>query len=71
MGKPPIPKEHGAWALLCGPFILALTVTPGYELKVLALLVAMSSLFLGSCFPLLRQWDLLCEDESQPLHKTR
>jgi hypothetical protein len=47
LGSPPIPKEHGAWALLYGPFLLALTVQPSFEPRVIALFAAMSALFLA------------------------
>ena len=47
MSSPPIPKEHGAWALLYGPFLLALAVQPSFEPRVIALFAAISALFLA------------------------
>jgi hypothetical protein len=38
--KPPLPKEHGSWAMLIIPLLLGLAVASAWHWRVLALLVA-------------------------------
>ena len=42
-----IPKEHGAWAILYGPFILTITLFGRFEFRVLVFFVAITALFLA------------------------
>jgi hypothetical protein len=44
---PPIPKEHGAWALLYGPFLLVVAASGRFEWRLLVLLAAVTGLFLA------------------------
>lgn len=44
---PPVPREHGAWAVLYGPFLIAVAVTLKFNLDTLVLLVTISALFLA------------------------
>jgi hypothetical protein len=46
MLKPPIPKEHGSWAMLTAPLLLGLVIAPGWHWRVIALLVAALAFFL-------------------------
>lgn len=46
MNKPPLPKEHGSWAMLTIPLLLGLMVAPAWHWRVLVLLVAAASFFL-------------------------
>lgn len=43
----PLPREHGAWALLYGPFALALVAGGVFHAGVVLLLVSVTSLFLA------------------------
>ncbi len=49
--KPPIPKEHGSWAMLIVPLLLGAVIAPVWHWRVLALLVAAFGFFLVR-FPL-------------------
>jgi hypothetical protein len=44
--KPPLPKEHGSWAMLIVPVLVGLTLAPAWHWRVLGLLVAAFSFFL-------------------------
>ena len=44
--KPPLPKEHGAWAMLIVPLLLGLIVAPAWHWRALVLLVAAFGFFL-------------------------
>lgn len=44
---PPIPKEHGAWALLYGPFLVVTVLLASLELRLFFLFVAITALFLA------------------------
>lgn len=46
MLKPPIPKEHGSWAMLTAPLLLGLVIAPGWGWRVIALLAAALAFFL-------------------------
>ena len=43
----PLPKQHGAWALLYGPFVLTIAVLGRFEFRILVLFVAISALFVA------------------------
>jgi hypothetical protein len=45
MNKPPLPKEHGFWAMLTIPLLLGLMVAPAWHWRVLVLLVAAGGFF--------------------------
>jgi hypothetical protein len=49
--KPPIPKEHGSWAMLIVPLLLGIVIAPGWHWRVIILLVAALGFFLFR-FPL-------------------
>ncbi len=40
LGKPPLPREHGAWGILLVPFAIAVGVSGVFDLKVALLLVS-------------------------------
>lgn len=44
--KPPLPKEHGSWAMLAVPLVLGLTVAPAWHWRILALVAAALAFFL-------------------------
>lgn len=44
--KPPLPKEHGSWAMLAVPLLLGLVIAPGWHWRVIALLVAALAFYL-------------------------
>lgn len=44
--KPPLPKEHGSWAMLIIPLLLGLIIAPAWHWRVLVLLVAALAFFL-------------------------
>ena len=44
--RPPLPKEHGAWAMFAVPLVLGLAVAPAWRWRSLALLLAALSFFL-------------------------
>ena len=44
--KPPIPKEHGSWAMLIVPLVIGLAVAPAWHRRSLVLLVAAFAFFL-------------------------
>ncbi|MFQ5577215.1 MAG: YwiC-like family protein [Anaerolineae bacterium] len=43
---PPLPKEHGSWAMLVVPLLTGLAVAPGWRWRALALLAAALGFFL-------------------------
>lgn len=45
--KPPIPHEHGAWAMLYAPMLIAVVVLGRFELSVLLFLIATTGTFLA------------------------
>ena len=45
--KPPIPKEHGSWAMLIVPLLLGFIIAPAWHWRVLMLPVAALGFFLG------------------------
>lgn len=45
--KPPIPHEHGAWAMLYAPLIIAVAVLGHYQLSVGLFLLATTAIFLA------------------------
>ena len=45
--KPPIPHEHGAWAMLYAPMIIAVAVLGRFELSVTLFLIATTTIFLA------------------------
>ncbi len=45
--RPPIPKEHGAWALLYGPFVITLLAFGRADWRTPLFLLALTSLFLA------------------------
>ncbi|MBS1807912.1 MAG: YwiC-like family protein [Acidobacteria bacterium] len=45
--KPPVPHEHGAWAMLYAPLIIAVAVLGRYELSVWLFLLATTAIFLA------------------------
>lgn len=49
--KPPIPKEHGSWAMLIVPLLLGLLISPTWHWRALILVIASFSFFLVR-FPL-------------------
>lgn len=49
--KPPIPREHGSWAMLTAPLLLGLALAPAWHGRALVLLVAALGFFLVR-FPL-------------------
>lgn len=49
--SPPIPKEHGSWAMLIVPLLLGLIIAPSWHWRVIGLLVAALAFFLVR-FPL-------------------
>jgi len=49
--KPPLPKEHGSWAMLVVPLLLGLAIAPGWHWRVIGLLIAAFGFFLVR-FPL-------------------
>jgi hypothetical protein len=49
--SPPIPKEHGSWAMLTTPLLLGLAVAPGWHWRTIILLTAALGFFLVR-FPL-------------------
>ena len=44
--KPPIPKEHGSWAMLTVPLLLGIAIAPSWHWRVIILLVAALGFFL-------------------------
>jgi hypothetical protein len=44
--KPPLPKEHGSWAMLTIPLLLGVMIASDWQWRVLVLLVAAASFFL-------------------------
>lgn len=44
--KPPLPKEHGSWAMLIVPLLIGLILAPARHWRVLVLLVATFAFFL-------------------------
>jgi hypothetical protein len=44
--KPPLPKEHGSWAMLIVPLLVGLILAPAWHWRALALLVAAFGFFL-------------------------
>ena len=44
---PVLPKEHGAWALLYGPFLLTMAALGRFEVRVLAFFLTFTALFLA------------------------
>ena len=44
--KPPIPKEHGSWAMLIVPLLLGMIIAPSWHWRVMILLVAALGFFL-------------------------
>jgi hypothetical protein len=44
--KPPIPKEHGSWAMLAVPLLLGVITAPAWHSRVIVLLVAALGFFL-------------------------
>jgi len=42
---PPLPKEHGAWAVLYGPFLLTLAALGGFEPRIVVLAIAITAAF--------------------------
>ncbi len=44
--KPPLPKEHGSWAMLAIPLLLGLAVAPAWHPRALVLLLAVLAFFL-------------------------
>jgi hypothetical protein len=44
--KPPLPKEHGSWAMLFVPLLLGLIIAPAWHWRALALLSAAVGFFL-------------------------
>ncbi len=44
--NPPIPKEHGSWAMLIVPLLVGLIISPAWHWRVVALLVAALFFFL-------------------------
>jgi YwiC-like protein len=44
--SPPLPKEHGAWAMLIVPLLLGLFIAPAWHWRALVLLVAALGFFL-------------------------
>jgi hypothetical protein len=45
--KPPIPHEHGAWAMLYAPMLIAVAVLGRFELSVVLFLLATTAIFLA------------------------
>ncbi len=45
--NPPIPHEHGAWAMLYAPLVIAVTVLARYELSAGLFLIATTAIFLA------------------------
>lgn len=45
--KPPVPHEHGAWAMLYAPLLIAVVVLGHFELSVFLFLVATTAIFLA------------------------
>lgn len=45
--KPPIPHEHGAWAMLYAPLLITVVVLGRYELSVWLFLIATTAIFLA------------------------
>jgi hypothetical protein len=45
--KPPIPHEHGAWAMLYAPMLIAVAVLGRFEFLVLLFLLATTAIFLA------------------------
>lgn len=45
--KPPIPHEHGAWAMLYAPLIIAVAILGRYELSAWLFLLATTAIFLA------------------------
>ena len=44
--KPPLPKEHGAWAMLIVPLVLGWAIAPAWHWRSLILFVAALGFFL-------------------------
>ena len=49
--KPPIPKEHGSWAMLTVPLLLGVAIAPSWHWRVIILLVAALGFFLLQAGP--------------------
>lgn len=48
MGRPPIPREHGAWVILFAPLVVGLAVSDRFEaIPALLLIVAVTAAFLA------------------------
>ncbi len=45
--KPPIPHEHGAWAMLYAPMLIAVAVLGRFELSIWLFLIATTAIFLA------------------------
>lgn len=45
--KPPVPHEHGAWAMLYAPLLIAILVLGHFELSVFLFLVSTTAIFLA------------------------
>ena len=45
--KPPIPHEHGAWAMLYAPMLIAILALGRFELAVVLFLIATTAIFLA------------------------
>jgi hypothetical protein len=72
--NPPLPKEHGSWAMLIVPLLLGLMIAPAWHWRALVLLVAALAFFLtrhplallvktrkrpGANNPYFQQWTLI------------
>jgi hypothetical protein len=44
--KPPLPKEHGSWAMLTIPLLLGIMIASAWQWRVLVLLIAATGFFL-------------------------
>jgi hypothetical protein len=46
MNKPPLPKEHGSWAMFTIPLLLGLMIAPAWHGRVVVSLIAVTGFFL-------------------------
>lgn len=47
--KPPLPKEHGSWAMLIVPLLLGLVIAPAWHGRAVLLLIAAFGFFMARC----------------------
>jgi hypothetical protein len=56
LGKPPLPREHGAWGILLIPFATAVGVSGVFDLKVALLLASVLCFYVARASYLKQNW---------------